>query len=293
MLIDVATNTSVNNKRDFLPNDKQNIFIEKKKQKVDDLPTNHSNTIFNTISNSNKDMQIDSLFRYPNANEPTMHIMNPLSYPTMNTFMIPVPLELQTPLPFFNPLSSNRNLFNAQANRYGYDNFNNYNSSNKKDVFNSFIDAFNMNDIVKFQKVLQDHSSEQIAISSKCLKRDSIGISSLLILWVLILEGYPDAVINCIVSKEINRNCYEFNFNFAGTRITAHPVTVLYALAAEKLALGATVTSTELLNLVTKSSLNTAPVTPLACPFVSFKGKSVLTFDSKGKIIKWFFDMKL
>jgi hypothetical protein len=162
----------------------------------------------------------------------------------------------------------------------------------KKEIFTKIMDNFNLNDIRKFQAVLQRFAKDSVIISSKTLRCESIGFSSLLIFWVLILEGYPDAVITNIRSKELSRNSCEFSFNFIGTRITAHPVTMLYSLAVDKLALGATVTSSELLSLVTRSSLDSSFCAP-TCPFVSCKGRSILTYDSDGKISRWFFDMKV
>ena len=86
----------------------------------------------------------------------------------------------------------------------------------KKDIFHSIMNAFNLNDITIFKKVLQDFAAENVIISSKSLRRESIGLSSLLILWILILEGYPDAVITTIKTREISNTCVEYSFMFAG-----------------------------------------------------------------------------
>jgi len=160
------------------------------------------------------------------------------------------------------------------------------------------MDNFNLNDVLSFQKLLQRLVSETIIIAAKGLKQELAGFASLLIFWTLILEVYPDVVISSVSCREMSKNCCEYTYDFAGTRITAHPVTMLYTYVTDKLALGETVTSTELLNLVTKSSLDSSTSTDSSthvstCPFISCKGRSILTFDIYGKISRWYLDMSV
>lgn len=162
-------------------------------------------------------------------------------------------------------------------------------------IFNQIIKVFNFNDFDLLQTILFKYSSEKIVIYSNVLETHIEGYGTLLMLWILILECYPDGVIDiCSINPvQLSKSSVSFTFNFSGTRITSHTVESLYTYAVSRLENGRLITPAALLDIITQSSLNIQKLSVPIRPFTLKKCRVILTYNSLGKITHFYYNMQL
>lgn len=165
----------------------------------------------------------------------------------------------------------------------------------RRECFTNIARVFNKNDVKEFREVLRECTTDSVIVTAKTIAHEMCGFLTLSTLWSMILEGYPDGVIDALHPRELGENSIEFQFKFSGHRITAQPVINLFSSISQKLALGAKVSSEDTLKIVTRSSVDSTLLTSSTapCPFVSTRGKIILTYDASGKISHWFLDVPI
>lgn len=160
--------------------------------------------------------------------------------------------------------------------------------------FRTIIDAFNASDISHFQQVLKNLIHFKIVIASKYFQYESVGLVPLMMLWMLILESYPDGTIaeDSIRVRELSANVIENTFVFMGSRITAETAVELYSTVTDILVNRdnkSMLQPRDMHTFVTRSSMKCSG----AHMFIKRTGKVICTFDGNGKICKWDFDIKI
>lgn len=62
----------------------------------------------------------------------------------------------------------------------------------RREMFSNIVNSFNLNDVLTLEMNLQSYASSGIVVSSQSDVGNSVvGLPSLLIFWLLVLEAYP------------------------------------------------------------------------------------------------------